>query len=427
MPDRRDFMKSATLAGLSLGLPGSARLPRDLKIRPLPAADDPDYWSRLRSQFPMPPEEAYCNTGTLGAPPVRVLRAMIDHITRYALEIAHCDWSDGGIHLLSGYFPYVDLRKKIGRLIHADYKNIALTQNATMGMNFLAAGLDLPEGAEILTTDKEHSGGRSGWQLLARRRGTIWREVPIPVPADEPGQILSAFEKAVGPKTRILSFPHITSGTGTILPVRELCQLARARGLLSIVDGAQAVGHVPVDVQDIGCDAYYSSPHKWLLAPAGTGILYIHERCIDSVWTTIASGNWDNHEDNGFRLTQRGTGNAALMVGLEAAVDFHFAVGPERIRRRIKQLGDRLREGLAGIPRTKILTPLHPELSAGLTTFNVAEMKGKDLQDELWKRGKLQPRAQGGKRGVRFSTHIYNSADEVDRALAIVAELSRSG
>jgi len=421
--NRRDFMKAAALAGIPLGLTSCAGR-KDYKHLPLPAANDPDFWHKLRTQFPMPPDEAYCNTGTLGAPPTRVLNSMIEHMTKHAVEIAHCDWSDGGINLLSGYFPYIDLRSKIGKLINADYKNIALTQNATMGMNYLANGLDLPEGAEVITTDREHPGGIKGWLVQAKRRGIVLREVPIPVPAEKPQQIIDIFEKAIRPETRLITFSQITSVTGTILPAKELCQLAASKGLFSIVDGAQAIGHIPVDVQDIGCDAYFASPHKWLLAPAGSGILYICKEKIDSVWTTLASSQWDNHKDNGYRLTQSGTGNPAILVGFEAAIDFHFEIGPERIYNRIKSLGDYLRDGLTKIPRTRILTSLHPEMNSGMTTFNVAQMDGKALQDELWNRAKLQPRSQG-KKGIRYCTHIYNSFTEIDKALAIVADLAK--
>lgn len=416
-------MKTVALAGMPLGIPSGVRQ-KTYSHPPLPAADDPDFWHKLRAQFPMPPDEAYCNTGTLGAMPTRVLNSMIEHMTRHAVEIAHCDWSDGGINLLSGYFPYIELRSKVGRLINADYREIALTQNATMGMNYLANGLDLPEGAEIITTDQEHPGGIKGWLLQAKRRGTVVREVPIPVPAKEPQQIIDIFEKAIGPKTRVITFSHMTSVTGTILPARELCRLAASKGLFSIVDGAQAIGHIPVDVQDLGCDAYFASPHKWLLAPAGSGILYIRHEKIDSVWTTLASAQWDNHEDNGYRLTQRGTGNPAILTGFEAAIDFHFEIGPERVYRHIKRLGDHLRSGLTQIPRTSILTSLHPDMNSGITTFNVAHMDGKALQDELWNRAKLQTRSQK-ENGVRYCTHIYNSLAEIDKALAIVADLAK--
>jgi selenocysteine lyase/cysteine desulfurase len=159
------------------------------------------------------------------------------------------------------------------------------------------------------------------------------------------------------------------------------------------------------------------------MAPAGNGFLYVKETLIDDVWTTLASSQWDNHEDNGFRLGQRGTGNPALLMGFEAALDLHFEIGPERVQRRIKELGDRLRRGLIRMDGTEIVTPVHPEMCAGLTTFKVDGVEDRELQDELWMRGRIQPRALRGGRGVRYSTHIYNSEDEIDRTLQIIEEL----
>ena len=142
------------------------------------------------------------------------------------------------------------------------------------------------------------------------------------------------------------------------------------------------------------------------------------------VWTTLASGQWDNHEDNGFRFTQRGTGNAALLAGMDEALDFHFDIGPERIYRRIKELGDSLRLGLNKIPGVEIHTSLHPEMCSGMTRFKIRGLDGKVLQDTLWEKGRLQPRSQG-ENGVRYSTHIYNSPAEIQKALKIVAELTK--
>jgi len=160
------------------------------------------------------------------------------------------------------------------------------------------------------------------------------------------------------------------------------------------------------------------------MAPAGNGILYIKGDLIDKVWTTLASSQWNNHDDNGYRLGQRGTGNPALLVGFEAALDLHFEIGPERVYRRIKELGDRLRQGLDQVKGMEIVTPVHPQMSSGLTTFKVDGVEGKALQNELWKRGKIQPRALGENRGVRYSTHIYNSEEEIDRTLQIIDELT---
>ena len=378
---------------------------------------------KLREQFPMPPDEAYCNTGTIGASPLRVLHAVVNHMVQSMAEVAYVDWHGGGMSLLSGYRAYTDLRSKLGKLINADHTLVALTQNATMGMNLLSNGLDLPKGAGVVTTDIEHPGGRCGWELLAKRRGTTLNRAEIRFPVESPEQVVGAFEDAIKPETRVMSFPHISSEQGMILPVKQLCTLARENGILSIIDGAQATGHIPIDVEEIGCDAYYSSPHKWLMAPAGNGFLYVRETLIDDVWTTLASSQWDNHEDNGYRLGQRGTGNPALLMGFEAALDLHFEIGPERVQRRIKELGDRLRQGLNRMDGTEIVTPVHPEMCAGLTTFKVDGVEDRELQEELWMRGRIQPRALRGGRGVRYSTHIYNSEDEIDRTLQIIEEM----
>jgi len=394
-------------------------------IPPLPADDDPDYWGKIREQFPMPPDEAYCNTGTIGASPLRVLHAVVDYMVQSMTEVARVDWHGGGMSLLSGYRAYTDLRSKVGKLINANHTLIALTQNATMGMNLLSNGLDLPKGAGVVVTDIEHPEGRCGWELLAKRRGTTLDRAEIKFPVEGPGQIVEAFEDAIKPETRVMSFPHISSEQGMVLPVKQLCNLAREHGILSIIDGAQATGHIPIDVEEIGCDAYYSSPHKWLMAPAGNGFLYVKDTLIDEVWTTLASSQWDNHEDNGFRLGQRGTGNPALLVGFEAALDLHFEMGPERVYCRIKELGDRLRLGLSRMDGTEIVTPVHPEMCAGLTTFRVGGVEDRGLQEELWRRGRIQPRALREGRGVRYSTHIYNSEDEIDRTLQIIEELKR--
>ena len=371
----------------------------------------------------MPMDEAYFNTGTMGAQPSVVLEKVIENLLYNATNIAKTDYQGNGPHLLSGYDEAVDLRKKIATLINCEYHEIALTQNATYGMNFLSNGLHLNEGDEIIQTDQEHGGGSAGWKVAAARYQLVRKEITLPVPANDPQKIVDLIFTAVSPKTRIIAVPHIISGFGTVLPVKEICIEARRRGIFTILDGAQAVGHVPVDVREIGCDAYFSSLHKWLLAPAGNGILYVRRDIMPDIWTTLASYQWDNEEDPGYRLSQCGTGNPSLLVGLEAAIDFHNKIGPKKVADRIKYLGDYLRAALLDIPNVEIRSSTHPGLCAGITTYGVKGVSGKDLQNEMWKRKKLQPRAVGEDM-IRHSTHIYNLEDEVDAALEVVKDLA---
>lgn len=181
-----------------------------------------------------------------------------------------------------------------------------------------------------------------------------------------------------------------------------------------------------MDVKDIGCDVYVGCFHKWLLAPAGTGFLYVRGERAQQIWSSLASRQWDNHEDDGYRFTQRGTGSLSLLMGLEAALDFHFAVGPERVQQRIKFLGDYLREGLRKTPKVKIYSPEDAAMCAGITVYNIDGFTGPRLQDEMWTRGRLRPRSSSDVHGVRQCTHIYNSTEEIDRTLRIVRDLAKS-
>jgi selenocysteine lyase/cysteine desulfurase len=372
----------------------------------------------------MPLDEAYFNTGTLGAQPTVVLERVIESMRDNAMHIARTDYQGNGPQLLSGYASYDDLRTKIAALVNAsDYKEISLTQNATFGMNYVSAGLDLKPGDEIINTDQEHGGGRAGWQVKAARFDLVYKQAKIPIPANDPEEIVASIMKEVTPKTRVIAIPHIISVYGVVMPVKRICAEARKRGIFTILDGAQTVGQIQVDVQDIGCDAYYGSLHKWLLAPAGSGILYIRKDSVKSIWSTIASYQWENKEDDGFRLMQNGTGNPSMLDGMDAAIDFHNKIGSKKVTDRIKYLGDYLRAGLKEIDEVFIHSSVHPEMCAGITTYGINGVKGVDLQNEMWKRRKLQPRSVGEDK-IRHSVHIYNSEEEIDAALNIVKDMA---
>jgi selenocysteine lyase/cysteine desulfurase len=398
---------------------------KDVYDLPIYSGDDSGYWKEIRRMFPMPADEAYFNTGTLGAQPIPVLEKVIESLRDNAMHIARTDYQGNGPQLLSGYASYDDIRKKVGILINADYQEISLTQNATFGMNFISNGLDLKEGDEIINTDQEHGGGRAGWQVKAARQDLVYKQATIPIPANDPQEIVDSIFSQVTDRTRVIAIPHIISVYGVVMPVKAICQEARQRGIFTILDGAQAVGHVPVDVMDIGCDAYYSSLHKWLLAPAGNGILYVRNGVVKDIWSTIASYQWNNEDDHGFRLMQNGTGNPSLLDGLDAAIDFHNTMGSSRVTERIKYLGDYLRNGLAGIENVFIRSSTHAEMCAGITTYGIVNVKGVDLQNEMWKRKKLQPRSVGQDM-IRHSVHVYNSDEEIDAALEIVRDLAGS-
>jgi selenocysteine lyase/cysteine desulfurase len=424
---RRRFLSNLAVPGLLVGgVPALTAFSRLAPFVPDAQADDATVFAEARGHFLIPPGTVYCNTGTLGASPREVVDALTQGIRRLENDLAAWPYEQADGEPLTGYQPLLEVRAAAGAFVNASAAEIALTQNATMGMNFLANGLDLAAGDEVVSTDQEHGGGISPWRLLAKRRGIVLKELVLePALAEGPDAVVRLFASAMTQRTKVVMFSHITSGLGALLPARELCALARNAGALAIVDGAQAVGQIQVDVRALGCDAYVGSPHKWMMAPKGTGFMYLRADVQDRFWTTLASYQWDNHSDGAFRFMQYGTGSVPVVDGFRAALRFIDRIGMARIERWDAMLTKRLRDGLARIPAARVASPPDPRFAAGITTFRVEGVKAKTLQDALWAR-RVRVRAQNDARGVRLSAHLYVSPREIDTILEVTERTGRT-
>lgn len=428
MVSRRGFLNTllapavvATAGGSKASSQSASRSPA---LPPWPDNSEPEFWQRVRDQFYIMPGEAFFNTGTLGATPRPVLERVIEDMRTVQATITRWDYSPNTPDLISGYGPQLPIREKLARLVHAEARDLALTQNATFGTSFVANGLDLKTGDEVILTDREHPGAISAWQARAKRDGIVVQQVAIPIPANDPGRLVQLFADAITPRTRVLAFPHIISSCAVVLPATQLTQLAHEHKCLSVIDGAQAIGQVKIDLHEIDCDAYFGSPHKWLLAPAGNGFFYIRRDQQSKVWTTLCSFAWDDHDDGMFRFMQYGTGNPSLLAGLDAALDFHFRIGPDRVRQRMRFLADRLRQGLQQIPKARITSPVHPELAGACVVHRIEGVPAAKLEQQLWVERRIRTRSQGDQLGVRQSCQIYNNESEIDATLEIVRKLA---
>jgi selenocysteine lyase/cysteine desulfurase len=426
--NRRGFLSTlfaptvVAAAGGATAYPQPAR--QETAARPWPHDDDPEFWERIRDQFYIVPGEAFFNTGTIGATPRPVLERVVEDMRTIQATIARWDYTPNTPDLISGYEPQLPIREKLSRLVNAEARDLALTQNATFGANFMADGLDLKAGEEAILTDREHPGAISAWQGRAKRSGIVVKQVKLPIPANNPDHLVQLFRDAITPRTRVLAIPHIVSACAVVMPVKRLTQLAHEHDCLSVIDGAQAIGQIKIDLRDLGCDAYFASPHKWLLAPAGNGMFYIRRDLQPKVWTTLSSFSWDDHEDGMFRFMQYGTGNPSLLAGLDAALDFHFRVGPERARQRMRLLADRLRQGLQEIPKVQITSPVHPELAGACVVHRIEGVPAAKLEQTLWAEKRIRTRSQGDLFGVRQSCQIFNSEAEIDATLEVVRKLA---
>ncbi|HLN26966.1 MAG TPA: aminotransferase class V-fold PLP-dependent enzyme [Gemmataceae bacterium] len=412
MHGRREFIRRAAVGAAILGMP-VARAERVFgeEAAPLPTdrlfATDPErYWSELRRQWLLAPERINLNCGSVGCTPLPVLRAMIDHLLS-------CETFREPGYPWAGYEENAllrQLRAALAAFLHCKRDEIALVRNATEANNVVCNGLDLKAGDEALLTDQEHSGGRCCWEQRAARHGIKLNYVKLPRPPATVNEIIDLFQRALRPRTRIIAFSHITSPTGLLLPAREICTLARQRGIMTHIDGAHAIGQIPLDLPALGCDFYASSPHKWLMAPKGTGLLYIREHMLERLWVNTASNEWHNYAAKAYRFCNVGTSNLSIMAGLKAALDFHRAVGPERIYARIHALAKRVRDHVAERPELRLLNASAEPFYAGLVSFESS--KG-DLKRVAAECAASKIRFSGGAQRMRISTHIFTQPAEL--------------
>lgn len=413
MIDRRSFIGS--LAAPALLWPRTlAELARQLAQGG--AADDEDFWAVVRQQFLIPADRIYLNAGTLGAQP----RVVVDAVVEVQRRVA------------ATYPPGVrwqELKAAVAGFLHCEAEGLVFPRSTTEAMSFVANGLEIAPGDEIVTTDHEHVGGLCPWQLAAARRGARLRVVSLPVPATSDESLLGPVAAALTPRTRVVSVSHITFTTGTVLPVEALARLCRERGIICVVDGAHPPGMIPVDLGRIAPDFYASSPHKWLLAPQGTGLLYLGPEWRTRLWPTLASGGWDDLSLGAQRLNHLGTFDESRLAGLMAAVAFQQAVGVDRIGARIRYLHELLMRRLGEIPGVQVVSAARPELASGMASFALEGIEALALQAHLERTAKVRTRVIGeyGYGWMRLSTHIHNSPAEIDRVAELLWEVRRHG
>ncbi|HVR92015.1 MAG TPA: aminotransferase class V-fold PLP-dependent enzyme [Novosphingobium sp.] len=316
------------------------------------------------------------------------------------------------------------VRGKAAALLGCDAEEIMITHGTTDGMNTVAQGIVLSAGDRILTTDQEHEGGSLCWEYRARRDGvTIDRIAILPTEFDAL-RIVWRFEQAITPATRIISFSHVITTTGLRMPVAEIAALARRRGILCVVDGAQAAGNIPVDVKALGCDAYATSGHKWLMGPKGTGLLYV-SREADAQIVPI---QWGDARRYGAEAA--GVGAMTLVVGFGAALDAIRGWGMAAIERRNLDLRTRMYEGLREIEGLRVVGPPPGPLASAIVACALPDaLDSRMVQQALHDRhGILVKMAE--KRwlnGLRFSPHVFNTIADVDYTLRALRTELRPG
>jgi len=334
------------------------------------------------------------------------------------------------------------LAARFARFCGCDADEVLFTRGAGEGISMVAAGLDLASGDEILTTTQEHPAALSPWLVQARRRGVIVKQVSLPAQPATSQLLFDAVAAGFTDRTRVLAINHIQYADGTVMPVRELCFLARQRNVISVVNGSQALGMLTFQLHELACDFYAAGFHKWLAGSHGSGMLFARREIQDRLWATEPRG-FDSSPpvvtptrsagNDGVPAALHKFGNVVPLLwpalrGSEAALDFHDSVNRTRIEARIRELVLYARMRLPQVPGAQILTPNAPGLWAGILTFRLPGRSARDVVSALGRINRVHfadlnwPASADA---MRLSLHIFNSHDEVDRLIQGLQQLPK--
>jgi isopenicillin-N epimerase len=384
-------------------------------------AADEAYWSQIQTAFDADRTLVNLNNGGCSPTPSHLLEAMIRDL-RFSNEIpVH--------HMWNVLEPRIEsVRRELAAEFGCDPEEMAIVRNASEAMETLTLGIDLKAGDEVILTNQNYPRMITTWEQRARREGIVVKQISFPVPPPSQEDVVERFRRALTPKTRVIEVTHITNLTGQILPVREIVRMARERGIEVFVDGAHAFAHFPFKRDDLECDYYGTSLHKWLLAPIGTGFLYVRRQKQKKIWPLMAA---PAAMDNDVRKYEEiGTHPAANHNAIAGALAFHRGIGSERKAARLRLLRNRwAKRLLAADPRVKVLTPLNDTDSCGIGLIHVEGVDTVKLQTHLWEKHRIMttPIVHAEFNGLRVTPNVYTTLPEIDVFAEKMEEVLRKG
>jgi isopenicillin-N epimerase len=371
-------------------------------------ADDESYWGEIQRAFDSDRTLVNLNNGGCSPTPSHVLEAMIRDL-RFSNE-APVD------HMWRVLEPRIEsVRRDLALDFGCDPEEMAITRNASEANEIMILGLDLKRGDEVLITNQNYGRMITTWEQRARRDGIVVKKISFKVPPPSQQYLVDVFRQAITPRTKVIEITHITNLTGQIFPVKEIVSMARAQGIEVFVDGAHAYAHFPFTRDELGCDYYGTSLHKWLLAPIGTGFLYVRKDRQKKLWPMMAAP--PEMDENIRKYEEIGTHPAANHNAISAALAFHRGIGSERKAARLRLLRDRwAKRLLADSDRVKVLTPLEGKNACGIALFNVDGIEPDKLGAWLYDKHRIisTPIIHPEFKGIRITPNVYTTLDEVD-------------
>jgi selenocysteine lyase/cysteine desulfurase len=387
---------------------------------PLEMATNEDYWREIQGAFSLDRTMINLNNGGVCPSP----RVVHDALKRYLDQSNQAPVYNMWQQLEPGI---EGVRRELAAEFGCDPEEMAITRNASESLEICIMGLDLKAGDEILTTNQDYPRMITAWRQRERRDGLVLKQFSFPVPAPSMDDLYERFVKGVTPKTKVILMCHITNLTGQIFPVKRVCEFARSRGIEVIVDGAHAFAQWPIKHKDVDCDFYGVSLHKWMLAPIGTGFLYVRKNRIKSLWPLMAA---DAKQDDDIRKFEEiGTHPAANHNAIAEAIVFHRGIGAERKSARLRYLRDRWMKRLSADSRFVVNTSFDPAMGCAIGNVGIRGVDTAKLQGHLWGKKRIFTVAivHAEYQGLRITPNVYTTVDEIDAFASEMEQVAAKG
>jgi len=381
------------------------------------AAQDEDYWSVIQRSFSVNPNIINLNNGGVSPSPIVVQQA-VERYNQLANEgPSYFMWRI----LDQGREP---LREKLANLAGTSPEEIAINRNATESLNTIILGLDFKPGDELIGTKQDYPHMIQAYKQRAMRDGIIYKQLSFDLPIENDEQILKAYEDAITPKTKLIHVTHVINWVGQIMPVRKICDMAHAKGIEVIVDGAHSFGLMDYKIPDLGCDYFGTSLHKFLSAPIGSGMMWVKKEKIEKIWPLPASG--DPHSKDIRKFEELGTRSFPIEQGIGEAINFHEGIGSKRKEERIRYLKNYWASKVQEIPKVKLHTSLNPKYSCAICGVSIDGMKPGELDSALFNNYKIHTVGIVWENisCVRITPHVYTSLHDLDKLVKAIGEIA---
>jgi isopenicillin-N epimerase len=384
------------------------------------AARNEDFWFQVRHAFTVERNFLNFNNGSLCPAPKLVQEAMERHWTITNMHPS--------MYVDELLIPQIEIvRQELAREFGCSPEELAITRNTSEGLHNVIYGLPLKAGDEVLTTTQDYPSMLGSLRQRERRDGIVLKQFAYPTPPRDPSELTDLFVRNITSRTRAILVSHMTFTTGQMFPLAEICKEARKRGIYSIVDGAHGFAHLDFKRDDIQCDFYATSLHKWLLAPSGTGFLYVRRPLIRDVWALM--GAPESLTDNIRKFENVGTQPLAMRTSIGEALAFHRSIGTARKEARLRYLRQRWEDQLRGVPRIVLRNANDPRQACGVGAVSITGVEGPKLTEILEKKYRIHTRARVIPNEfdcIRVTPNLYTAIDEIDRFSAAMREIAKS-